>query len=494
MAKILHNPTLADIINYSGSYNSIPGDVRWQVKKQLFDKIGYKCDEKVEAFHKSNAKTKVVCAPARSSKSYSAGHDVIDVPLVPNSITWIVGPNYGLAEKEFRYIHEALVLKRDKIGLPKPKVCLTNPRSGQLYIKWPWGSVVECKTADRPDGLLGEQVDQVIYSEAAQLARGIRERYVYPRLMTTKGRELIPTTPSMGAEWVHDLFDTGMRDNDLQVESFTWDVRANPIYDMEEFELAKKRYGADNPFFREQYLGEWAFYAGLVYSQYNEDLHTIEPFDIPKSWPRIRGIDFGDRDPFVCLWAAIGPEGELYFYREYYCRESRPMKHHAQMIKELTGDERIVNTVADPSGAQSREDLSYEGICTSSAINDRQAGRMRMQEYLMPTPEGVIPHHYKDMPMGKVRDKWARAYFFSDMKETRREIKNFRWKEGNAKAHQENEKERTEGEDHAMDTARYMCMSRPSPFKNRAYSPENSFNGHLHRMARQRSNSQFIGA
>lgn len=491
MAKYKYN--IGDLINHYGTYNALPGDMRWQIKQQIFEAIGYKWNSpKVEAFHKSNAKTKVVCCPARSSKSYSAAHDVIDVPLMPNTITWIVGPNYSLAEKEFRYIHDALVLKRDRLGLPKPKTCLTNPRSGQLYIKFPWGSIVEGKTADHPSGLLGEQVDQVIYSEASQLPSAIRDRYVYPRTMTTKGREIIPTTPSMGAEWVKDLFDTGLVDNDLDIDSFSWDVTANPAYDMDEFEMAKKRYGVDNPYFREQFLGEWAFYAGLVYQQFQEGLHVIEPFDIPPSWPRIRGIDFGDRDPFVCLWAAIGPEGELYFYREYYCRESAPMKHHAMMIKELTRDERIVQTVADPSGAQSREDLSYEGICTTAANNDRQAGRMRVQEYMMPTPDGVIPINYKGLPIAETRDKWPRAYFFNTMKETTREIQNFRWKETSFKGHQEGEKERTAGDDHAMDTMRYMCMTRPSPFNIRRKAPENSFYGHLERMKRNKMQSQFL--
>lgn len=463
-------------------------------KWKLFELIGYECTHpRVRDFHNSEARIKVAIAPRRGSKSYSAAHDVLDTVLKPNTITWVVGPNYSLAEKEFRYIHSALVLKRDRLGLPKPKVCLTNPRSGQLYIKFPWGSVVEGKTADRPDGLLGEAVNRVIYSEAAQLPRGIRERYVEPTLATTKGREIIPTTPSVHAEWVHELYTKGL-EGVPGVESFQWDVTGNPIYDLAELEYRKNLLGEDNPAFREQYLGEWVFYGGIVYPQFQQSLHIIEPFEIPPSWPRIRGIDFGDRDPFVCLWAAIGPEGELYFYREYYYRESRPTKHHAQVIKELTGDERIICTVADPSGAQSREDLSYEGICNIPANNDRMAGRMRVQEYLLPTPEGVVPFNYKDRIISETRDKWPRMYFFNTMEETLREIKYFRYKERPDKARIEGEKERTEGEDHAMDTMRYMCMTRPSPFNIRRSAPENSFYGQMEKIKRNRMESQFIGA
>jgi hypothetical protein len=463
-------------------------------KWKLFEMLGYECNHQtVRDFHNSEARVKVAIAPRRGSKSYSAAYDALTTVLQPNTITWIVGPNYALAEKEFRYIHEALVLKRDVLGLPKPKVCLTNPRSGQLYIKFAWGSIVECKTADRPDGLLGEAVDLVIYSEAAQLPRGIRERYVEPTLTTTKGREIIPTTPSVDAEWVHELYMKGM-EGVRGIESFQWDVTGNPTYDLEEFEYRKELLGEDNPAFREQYLGEWTFYGGVVYPQFQEAVNVIEPFEIPASWPRIRGIDFGHRDPFVCLWAAIGPEGELYFYREYYCREGAPIKHHAAMIKEFSTNERNVMTVADPSGSQLIEDLSYEGLCAIPANNSRQAGRMRVQEFLMQTPEGVVPFSLKDKNIIDTRTKWPRMYFFSDMEETLREIRYFRWKERPEKAKAEGAKESTEGEDHAMDTMRYMCMTRPSPFHSKAYAPKNSFIGHMTKMRKDRTKGQYIGA
>jgi hypothetical protein len=120
-------------------------------KWKLFELLGYKSHHpSVRRFHNSNARTKVCCAPARTTKSYSASYDVIADVLTPGTVNWVVGPSYTLAEKEFRYIHEALVIKGKSLGLPKPRVCLTNPRSGQLYMKFPWGSIVEGKTADRP--------------------------------------------------------------------------------------------------------------------------------------------------------------------------------------------------------------------------------------------------------------------------------------------------------------------------------------------------------
>ena len=161
------------------------------------------------------------------TKSYSAAHDAMLDCILPGKRVWIVGPNYGLAEKEFHYIHQKLVIERDRIGFPKPLVCHANARSGSLLIKWPHGSVLEGKSAERPEGLLGEAVDTVIYSEAAQLPRQIREKYVEPTLMTKKGREIIPTTPEEGAEWVHELFMWG-QEGKFGIDSFQWDGESQP--------------------------------------------------------------------------------------------------------------------------------------------------------------------------------------------------------------------------------------------------------------------------
>jgi phage terminase large subunit len=461
-------------------------------KRRIFELLGYKVFEKeVARFHNSEARVKIVTAPRRTSKSYSSSHDVLPDCLLPGARVWIVGPSYGLAEKEFRCIHEALVLKRNKLGLPKPKVCMTNPRSGQLFIQWPWGAVVEGKSADRPESLLGEAVDKVIYSEGAQLPRAIRERYVHPTVVTKKGTEIIPTTPEQGAEWVHELIEKAETGEFPDIESFRYTINANPKYDRSEFERAKKFYGEDSPVFREQYLGEWVFYGGVVYNTFNPNLHVIEPFDIPSGWPRYRCIDFGHRDPFVCLWFAVGPHQELYFYREYYTREGRSMREHADYIKKYSMQENIKLTVGDPQAKQSIDDLCYEGIPVAPANNDRAAGRMRVLEYLQPTEDGPPPWPIRELPARYSKSKWPRVYFFNTMKETLREFKYYRWKE--VEKIREGEKEKTEGEDHSMDAKRYGIMERPSPSKSEKRIPMNSFKGILSRMRSNKLKGSYLG-
>jgi phage terminase large subunit len=468
--------------------------VRVPNKLAIYRALGYTIHHReVLRFHNSKAKVKVCSAPRRTTKSYSAAHDVLPELLLPNKRIWIVGPNYGLAEKEFRVIHDALVINREKLKLPKPKYCYKSTKSGSLYIEWAHGAILEGKSADRPEGLLGEAVDAVIYSEAAQLPRGIRERYVQPTLITKQGREIIPTTPDQRAEWVHELVDLGKNPHFPEIDSFHWGISANPTYDPRELEFAKKLYGEDSPVFREQYLGEWVFYGGLVYQDFRKDIHIIEPFDIPASWPRIRGIDFGHQDPFVCLWCAVGPYGELYFYKEYYSREGKGIREHATRIRLLSEQERISMSVGDPAAKQSIEDLCFEGVPCDSANNDRTAGRLRVTEYMHVSELGVppFPLQGKSLP-SSAPTRWPRMYFFNTVPETIREMMYYRWKE-HTNTRREGQKEVTEGEDHAMDPMRYILMTRPSVMKVERSFPVDSFNYWKKKLRTNKYASEYVG-
>ena len=442
--------------------------------------LGYETHHpEVERFHASSARIKVSCCPARSSKSYSAAHDVLADALIPGTRGWTVGPSYVLAEKEFRYIHERLVIEREKLGLDKPKTCLTNARSGNLLIEFPWGSIVEGKSADSPGSLLGEAIDWALYSEASQLDRKIRERYVRPRLVTKKGRELVPTTPDVKGIWVKDLYDMGLEGHD-RIESFNWDITANPLYDLEEFENAKRDYGEASPVFREQYLGEWVYYGGTVYD-FDPNVHVIPPFDIPPSWPRVRAIDPGHRDPFAVLWMAVGPQNELYLYQEYYSIEGLPISVHADKIKAMStmGDvSPRMRTIVDRSATQVMEDLAYEGIGGEASNSDRLAGRMRVQEYLLQSYEGVRPHNRE----GNDGFKWPKLYVFNTLTNFASEIQHYRWKEARQI---ESEKERTEGADHLMDLLRYLVMTRPAARPRKKLVHPESFNAIRDRIKRR---------
>lgn len=128
-------------------------------------------------------------------------------------------------------------------------------------------------------------------------------------------------------------------------------------------------------------FGHWVSAEGLVYEEeWNPDLHLIPPFEIPKSWQRVRLVDFGYVNPFVCLWAALDEDKRMYIYRQLYMTR-RTVRAHAEKIKELSRGEVITTTVCDHD-AEDRATLEENGIRTITAFKAISPGIQAVKERL----------------------------------------------------------------------------------------------------------------
>jgi phage terminase large subunit len=105
-------------------------------------------------------------------------------------------------------------------------------------------------------------------------------------------------------------------------------------------------------------LGLWVGAEGMIYADFVEDLHVLRAdgkpnargLSLPKDYadlPRIRAMDFGYNEPFVCGWFAVDGDGRMYLEREMVKREVAPDKL-AERVKRMTPTrQRILWTVAD---------------------------------------------------------------------------------------------------------------------------------------------------
>jgi len=85
-------------------------------------------------------------------------------------------------------------------------------------------------------------------------------------------------------------------------------------------------------------LGKWARAEGLVFPMFSQAIVVPVPTEWsewggypPPDWPRWRGIDFGYRNPFVCLTIATAPDGTDWLYREW-SRSEMLVEDHARII------------------------------------------------------------------------------------------------------------------------------------------------------------------
>lgn len=198
-------------------------------------------------------------------------------------------------------------------------------------------------------------------------------------------------------------------------------------------------------------LGKWVASEGQVYEDFLPSLHIVPSFPIPEDWRRLRSIDFGYTNPFVCLWGACDNDDNLYIYRQLY-QTGLLVQDAAAIIKAQTGDEYIEATIADHD-AGDRATLLAQGIHTLPAqknvrrgiqlVSDRLKSRngdkprlMIMADSLIKTDQS-LKNRYK--PTNLVDEfssyVWASNFSNTTLKE-----------------------EPVKEDDHGLDALRYMVM------------------------------------
>lgn len=207
--------------------------------------------------------------------------------------------------------------------------------------------------------------------------------------------------------------------------------------------------------------GDWSVVEGAYFPEWRTDRHVVQPHAIPPHWTRLRSFDWGSAKPFSVGWWAVSdgsklpggrqyPTGALVRYREWY-GASAPnvgLKLTAEAVaagileREGPG-ETIHDSVADPAcfradgGPSHAERMARAGVRFRPADNSRLAGWDQLRARLV----GV-----DDRPM---------LYVFATCRDLIRTLP--------AAQHDTKRPEDvdSEGEDHAVDEARYACMSRP---------------------------------
>lgn len=242
----------------------------------------------------------------------------------------------------------------------------------------------------------------------------------------------------------------------------------------------------DNPYITDDYIfelerkpkalrealltGSWDSFEGQVFSEWCDSpkhykdkkwTHVIDPFPIPKHWPRYMGFDHGYTKPFCCLWMASDPQGRLYLYREWYGSDGTPNKGICMTPKEIARgileheeeeikDNLHVDRIADPAifdrsrgdsvADQMRVcDNQNHGVIFRKGDNNRNNGLMQCHERLRFDQKTGLPTFY----------------VFNTCKNFIRTVPTLPYSQTKT------EDIDTDAEDHAYDAWRYVCMAYP---------------------------------
>lgn len=126
--------------------------------------------------------------------------------------------------------------------------------------------------------------------------------------------------------------------------------------------------------------GLWIQAEGAVYDEFDPSFHVVDPFEVPPDWRRIRAVDFGYTNPFVCQWWAIDNDGRAYLYRELF-KTKTLVEDAAREIVRLSEGERVEATICDHD-AEDRATLERHGVPTIAAKKDIGTGIQAVKQRL----------------------------------------------------------------------------------------------------------------
>ena len=428
------------------------------IRRKKCDKLstynkGKKIHRKQIAFHKCKKKNRWVFGGNRSGKTECGAVESVYMArgIHPyrknrdNVFGWVV----SLSQQVQRDVAQSKILQYlnpewidDVIMLSGRKDSIKNGVIDQIKIKNVFGgiSTIGFKSCDQGrEKFQGSSLDFVWFDE--EPPKDIYEE-CRMRVLDKNGDIFGTMTPLKGLTFIYDeIYLNRSNSPDIWYEFMEW--ADNPFLDKKEVkkltatlsdtELESRRYGK----FRSD--------TGLVYTEFDENVHVIEPFDVPYDWQDVLSIDPGLNNPLSCHWYCVDYDGNIYVVAEHY-EAKRDIGYHANKINEISdiigwhrdGKGRIVALIDSAANQRtlasqkSVTELFYEyGIVANPKVNkDLFAGIARVKEYF----------------------KSNKIFIFKNCVNMIREIKGYWWGDGDVPKKKD---------DHSLDELRDYVMSKP---------------------------------
>lgn len=202
------------------------------------------------------------------------------------------------------------------------------------------GSTILVAGGDRPEKFLSAELDRIFCDEAVEIDLNLYETLI-SRLRgnaPTRKQIVLTTNPSHPSHWIKRRADEG------RIKMFTSTHRDNPHYVNRDgsytehgAEYMKKLDALTGVRRLRLRDGLWTASEGVIYDEFDESIHVIDPFEIPSDWPLLLAVDFGYVNPFVCQWWRIDPDDRMYLVREIYMT-GRLVEDHARQILAVMKD------------------------------------------------------------------------------------------------------------------------------------------------------------
>lgn len=263
-------------------------------------------------------------------------------------------------------------------------------------------------------------------------------------------------TPLKGLTWVYNtIYLNEKNDDEIWCETMEW--ADNPFLSKREIESMTKSLPADE--IESRRYGKFMQNGGMVYSEFDENVHVIEPFNIPLDWQDNVSIDPGLHNPLSAHFYAVDFDGNVYVVAEHYAAQ-KTVEYHAEKIKEIA--DRL---------HWKRDSRGFLHALIDSAAGQRTlASEKNVVELFYDNGILVNPKVNKDLFSGisvvksylKTADGKSRLFIFKNCVNLIREIKSYWWGDDDVPIKKD---------DHCLDELRYYLMTKPIN-KEKTYKTE----------------------
>ena len=271
-------------------------------------------------------------------------------------------------------------------------------------------------------------------------------------------------TPLKGLTWVYNTIYLN-EGNDPEVWYVTMSWEDNPYLPPDVVKRMEESMTEEELESRRE--GRFVALTGLVYNEFRENIHVIDPFDVPREWYDQISIDPGLDKPLSCHWYAIDHNGCVYVIAEHY-RKGMSISQHMREIERISRElgwkrdisgnlSALMDAAADQHTLQAEKSVAElfreHGLNVNTRVNkSKWAGIQRVKSYLELKP------HFDERRWPKGKPK---LFIFKTCPMMIKEIKQYRWKENDGTSDRE---EPMKKDDHAMDELRYYLMSHGEPY------------------------------
>jgi len=389
--------------------------------------------------HSDGTRFKVVVVGRRSGKSTYAFNEAIATCVAqPNQKVWILVPTYPQARDVYwrgsditRYLTKEMYKKKNDV---------------ELMIEFHNGSVLQLKSAERPESLRGSGLDLLIWDEVAstRYAKMIWDEILLPSLSDKMGKAVFIGTPK-GYNFFFDLYQYAQHAGE------DWHAWQIPTKDSGNYwtltkdginELKRLEETMSEDAYCQEYGADFRKHTGLVFKEFEREIH-VRNFEIKTKFPLEIGQDFGYTNPTAVVFSYFDDDDNWWIFDEYYWA-NRTIFEHAGSIRAQR--ERYPNSMkaiyGDSEDSSAIAEYSRYGWFITPSIKDRKSvvtGIDRIIERLKVNPITKNP----------------KLFIHSNCVNLIKEIERYRWKERRADSDQdEPEKEF----DHLMDAMRYVIL------------------------------------